>query len=179
MATKSDINEVIRILRSDIRYKKLKHLFSTSPLYTIPLDTLAEEISSTHATRLTRRLNALDSKLVEKVINANIHDQSVRSRLAEIIITLVRSKSTLSDALESLRHYFLTSYQFELRQFRTKEERAMILNMALRTFDSYLTRVELVKVSAELIVSDIDKASWALRSIIDAMKIHAAREVNV
>lgn len=179
MPVRSDISSVVKLLRADPRYKKLRHLFGTSPLYTIPLDKLSTEISSVHATRLVRRLNAMDSKIVQNIINASIHDQSVRSRLAEILITLIRSKSTLSDALESLRHYYLTSYQIELRQFRTKEERIMILNMVLRTFDSYITNVDVVRASAEIVIADIDKAAWALRATVDAMKIHAARETNV
>jgi len=176
---RKDLSEVIRFLRKDEKYKRLRELFGSSPLYRLHIEKLTDEINTLHQTRAIRRLNALDPKIVDAVINAITIDQSNRSRLTEISITCLRAKTSLEDALESLKHHMLATYQDELRQFRTKEERMTVMDMTFRQFRKYIMQVEVLKLTAEAVIQDIDKGSWAVRGLIDALKIHHGRENSI
>ncbi len=174
-----DLAEVIRVLRRDERYKRLRALFSTSPLYRLHVEALTDEVMSLHQTRSIRRLNALDPKIIDAVVNAITIDQSNRSRLTEINITCVRAKTSLEDALEALKHHLLSTYQMDLRQFRTKDERSVVMDMTFRQFRKYIMKVDMLKFTTESVINDIDRASWSLKNLIEALKIHHGRENTI
>lgn len=176
---RKNLTEVIRVLRRDPRYKRLKELFDTSPIYKIHLEEFSAEVLTLHKTRAIRRLNSLDPKIVDAIVNAITIDQSSRSRLTEISITCLRARSSLEDALEALKHHLLAAYQEDLRQFRTKEERMVVMDMTFRQFRRYLIQVETLRATTDLVIQDIDKGGWAIRSLTDALKIHHGREMTV
>lgn len=176
---RKDVRVLVRDLREDERYQRLRKLFDTSPLYRLSIENLTDEIMTLHKTRAIRRLNALDPQIVNAVVNAITIDQSNRSRLTEISITCLKAKASLEDALDALRHHLLATYQEDLRQFRTKDERAIVMDMVFRQFRRYITKVDILKATSDMVISDIDKGAWSIRSLVDALKIHAAREVTV
>ena len=176
---RKNLTDVIRVLRRDERYQRLKNLFDTSPQYRLPIDHLSDEVLTLHKTRAIRRLNSLDPNIVDSVVKAITVDQANRSRLTEISITCLSAKTSLEDALDALRYHLLAAYEEDLRQFRTKDERMVVMDMTFRQFRKYIMRVDVLRASTELVVQDIDKGAWAVRALIDALKIHAAREVNI
>ena len=176
---KVSVKSVLTTLRSDKRYKRLLESFDTSPAFRIPKESLAEEIKVIHELREIRRLNTNDAAFVDKVIKANTHDQAQRSRLVEIIVVCTRISNKLTEAIEALKQHYMLEYVDHLRQFRTKEERNLVLNMALRKFIRFVNEVESLKEMANIVVLDIDKAAWSLKNTIEALKISSAREVNI
>jgi hypothetical protein len=172
MATKAQINSVVAQMRKDVKFKRLKTTFATHENFRLPLESLMDEIKLAHQQRVVRRLNTTDPNFVDRVIEAHLNDQAVRSRTTEIIIRCVRAHTLLLNAVESLRYHLLIVFSDELKSFRTIAERAQVVNMAIRTFESFLTDVSVLKESAQLVVGDIDKAAWALKSVITAMEMH-------
>lgn len=167
----TDVSAIVKELRKDERYKRLKNAFDTAPIYQISVSKLLTEIDSLQALRKVRRLNSSDPKFVDRVIEANLYEQVARSRLTEIMMSCIRVQSTLNSAIESLKAYYLTSHSLTLKSVRTKEERLQVINVVLSVFIKYVNKISMLKESANLVISDIDKTSWNLRLIIDAVKI--------
>ncbi len=176
---RKEIKELVRFLRRDERYRRLKNLFDTSPIYRLSIEQLGEEVMALHKTRPIRRLNAMDPKIVDSVVNALTTDQSNRSRLTEISITCMSAQTSLQQAIDSLRYHLVSTYQDELRQFRTKDERMMVIDMTFTQFERYITKVSILKAKADQVIVDIDKGGWALRTLADVLKIHHGREMQL
>lgn len=166
-------------MRKDVKYKRLRSTFATHENFRLPLDSLMDELKLLHQERKVRRLNPTDPQFIDKVIEANLNDQAARSRITEILVRCVRSHTLLSSAVESLRYHLLITYSENLKSFRTIAERAQIVNMTLKTFETFLTDVSVLKESAQLVIGDIDKAQWSLKAIIDALKLHHSDERRI
>jgi hypothetical protein len=179
MAIKVQIQPVLKVLRRDPKYKTLLDTFKNHENFNLPLESLLDELKFMHKKRIIRKLNPTDPKFADNVIKAALDDQAKRSRITEIMVRCVRAHALLSSAVDSLRYHLLATYSEELRSFRTKEERAQVVNMVLKQFNSFLTNVSVVKESAQLIVADIDKSAWSLRLVVDTYKIHAAPETRL
>lgn len=173
---KKDIQPLLKEIRRDQKYKRLRLSFDEAPMYQLPLDKLIEEVETAHKLRSIRRLNSQDPGFVDAVVVANTLDQGTRSRLTEILMSCARAISTLDRAVEALKQYLLITYSNELKSFRTKEERSMVINMALAPFIRYVERVETLKNIVDLVIVDIDKGGWSLRTSIEVLKIHTSKE---
>lgn len=170
---------VVTILHRDKRYKRLLDTFNTASLYNIPREKLIAELKDIHSLREVRRLNVRDPEYVDKLLNANAHDQAQRSRCTEILMSCVHVTEQLNRALSALKDHLLLEYSDQLRQFRTKEERMQVLNIALRKFTRFLDNIKVLHALTELVIGDIDKAAWAMRASIEALKITRGREHNL
>lgn len=173
---KVQIQPLLKEMKEDPKYKRLKKTFSEHENFRLPLDSLLDEIKSIHRDRKVRSLNPTDPKFVDKLIIANHDDQGKRSRVTEIMIRSLRAQALLQSAVDSLRFYLLTTFSVELRSFSTKEERTNIVNMALKPFEEFLVDVSVLKESAQLLVNDIDKTAWNLKLSLSALELHVAKE---
>jgi len=118
---KRDIQSIIKEMKKDAKFKRLRTAFDTLPMYQLPIENLITEIESSHKIRKIRRLNPEDPKFVDALIQANVNDQATRSRMTEIMMTCIRASTTLEAALEALSNHLLITYSEQLRGFRTKE----------------------------------------------------------
>ncbi len=176
---KSKVSSVVAMLRNDKRYKRLLSQFNTLPVFNIPVETLVEEITQIHEMRAIRRLDASQPGFIDAVVNANTHDQAQRSRLTAISMRCIHVTSKLKLALDNLRNYYLLEYSDHLRQFRTKEERALVMRIALKKFHTYIDQVAYVRELALQVVSDVDKGGYSLKTTVEALKVHVHREVQI
>lgn len=169
MSTKT--KTIVELIRKDRRYKRLLKTFESAAIYNIPCERLIGELKDIHSLREVRRLNIRDADYVDKLLNANSHDQAQRSRCTEILVSCLEVTEKLNRALAALKDHLMLEFSDHLRPLRTKEERLMVLNLALRKFSRFLENVAVVKGIADLVISDIDKAGWSLRASLDALKI--------
>lgn len=176
MTVTRSLKPIILMMQADPKYKRLRNSFDAAETYRIPFDELQKEIETLHKMREIRRLNTDDPAFVDQLIKANTNDQSIRGRLTEILMRCVRAHASLSSAVEALKHYLLLSHSDALKTYRTKEERNYIVVMALMPFVRYTDRVAALKESAQLVISDVDKGNWSIRTSIDALKLHVAKE---
>jgi hypothetical protein len=179
MAVTRSLKPLILAMRRDARYKRLKGSFDTLPMYQLSTDELVKEVETLHQMREIRRLNSADPHFVDNLIKANTSDQSIRGRLTEIIMTCVKATSSLDDAVDALRYHLLMTFTDELRSYRTKDERVQVVNMVLVNFTKYTQRIAVLKEITQMVVADIDKGAWALRSSVEALKLHTNRESNI
>lgn len=179
MAVTRDLKPILKAMKRDKKFKRLKESFDTLPLYQMPVQKLADEIETLHKTRLIRILNTEDSKFVDKIIKANTQDQSVRGRLTEIMMMGVRITTKLERAMKTLRYHLLITFTDELKSYRTKEERLQIVDMVLAPFDNYVTDISMLRESAQLCIKDIDQGNFSLDKTLRSLEMHTARERRV
>lgn len=179
MAVTRDLKPILRAMRKDKKYKRLKDAFDTLPLYQMPIEKLADEIETIHKTRSIRYLNVDTPQFVDAIVKANTQDQSVRGRLTEIMMMAVRVTGKLEAALETIRFHLLISFTDELKSYRTKEERVQIVNMVLQPFTKYIANVGMLRESAQLCVKDIDQGNFSLDKTLRALEMHTSREKRV
>jgi len=176
MTITRSLKPILLKMQEDPKYRRLRNSFDTADAYRIPFDELQKEIETLHKMREIRRLNTDDPAFVDQLIKANTNDQSIRGRITEIMMRCVRASSSLNSAIEALKHHLLLTHSDALRAYRTKEERQYVVTMALMTFVRYTDRVQALKELAQLVISDIDKGNWSIRTSIDALKLHVAKE---
>lgn len=176
---RADLSGIVKSMKRDDRYRRLRQLFADMPLYKIPTQDLVDEILRIHSVRGVRFLTTSDAKFFDRVIDASIQDQANRSRLSEILMQCVRARGTLDNALSPLREYLLIRYANEITFLRTKDERVRVVNMALASFQRFLDKVDIVEQQARIVVEDIDKASFSLKRIIEAYTLHNKPEYSL
>lgn len=176
---KTSTKTVVSRLKDDKKYKKLEHSFNTLSIFSLPKDELITEIKTAHEVREIRRLSTEDPDFIDKLIKANVNDQSTRSRLAEIMVRCVQVTARLDNATDNLKKYFLVEYSDLLRQFRTKEERMNVLNIVLQKYNKFIDDVKIISKMCEIVVSDIDKGAYSLQRNIAILEIHKKRENRI
>lgn len=176
---KSSTKTIVELIRKNKRYKRLLETFDNAKIYNIPCERLIGELKDIHSLREVRRLSIRDPDYVDKLLNANAQDQAQRSRCTEILMQCLEVTEKLNRALAALKDYLLLEFSDHLRPLRTKEERLLVLNVALRKFSRFLENVAVVKGIADLVIADIDKAGWSMRASIDALKVTRKTEMNL
>lgn len=172
------MNSLISVLRKDKRVLKLKRTFDSVPYFNLPYETLIEEIENIHEVRKVRVLKAKENS-IDKIIQANIQDQSFRSRLVEISMNALKAQRRLDSAITSLTNYILIEYSENLKVVKTKEERMRLLSISLEPFNRYLKRMNEIKEQADMVIHDIDKAAYSLKLTVDALKVSTQKETYI
>lgn len=180
MAVTRDLKPVLKAMRKDPKYKRLKAAFDSAPMFQLPIERLADEIETLHKTRLIRILDpSAEGKFADDIIRANTQDQSVRGRLTEIMVQANRVVYKLKKALKTMRFHLSLTFTDELRSFRTIEERRQVIEMVLRVFEDYINDMDMLRESATLVVTDIDKGNFSLDKTIKVLEMHVSRERRV
>lgn len=159
------------LIKKDKRFLRLKKAFDELPQFNLPLEELLTEIESLNRLRLVRSLSSSSPDFVDKVIRASLNDQSVRSRLTEILSECLKASRALESAIDIFTDYALAHYEESLKSIRTKQERQTAVRSSLSDFRRYLDKVEHVRDAARLLIEDIDKSSWTLKLTIEALKL--------
>jgi hypothetical protein len=118
-------------------------------------------------------------RVVERIVEASMDDQSKRSRLAEITMEVYKAKSSLESALSKLQEYLLMVYGQEISGFRTKDERKQIIEYALRPLYDFVGKCTRLQELATIAITDIDKGAWSLERNLKAYELHNRPEHTV
>ena len=180
MAVTRDLKPILKAMRKDKKYKRLKEAFDSAPMFQLPAEKLMDEIEALHKTRRIRVLDPqAEGKFVDDIVMANTQDQSVRGRLTEIMVQSNRVVRKLEKALKTMRFHMMLTFSDQLKSFRTIEERRQIVEMVLKPFEDYIADMEMLKESATLVVTDIDKGNFSLQRTISVLEMHTNRERRV
>jgi len=82
------IENVVEMLKKDKIYKRLLQSFKEDKLYRIDTKKVIEEIKDIHNLREIRALSPKSPKFIDALVSANTKDQSSRTRLTEIHMTV-------------------------------------------------------------------------------------------
>ena len=137
-----------------------------------------KEIQNMHITRKVRNLSSDDiMRNITSLVDALIQNQGVRSRIVEIKMMCTRTSTNLKFKIESLTNYIQVKYSKELKSLSgTQAERKSFVQETFNFATPILTKLQVLQDFCEVVINDIDQASWCLKSIIDCVKI--ADEAN-
>ena len=168
---KTQVQVLIQKIERDEKLEQLENSFAGNNYFRIPVQALKNEIATAHKMRPIRILKPQGNDFVGRVIEALLHDQSVRSRLAEINLQAFRVEKNLEAGIKAARDYVIVKYATDLSMYKTKEERLRIVDLVLEKYIAYQDKVSSVRAMSTMVIDDIDRGAWALKSAIEAYKL--------
>ncbi len=163
-----------KLLAKDANWKRFLNILEASERLS-DFDNYANEVLNIHKGRKSRQL-VYKASSAKRLIEANMQDISFRSRCVEIMIEVRRARRLLNISLDSIKNHILATYQTYLSAYRTKAERDIYVSSLVSDAEAKLAEFESIIEVCELVVSDIDKTSWSMKSILDAMELIYRRE---
>lgn len=141
--------------------------------YSLNTEKYIKELQSLHITRKVRLLNSEEIlKNISLLVDALAQNQSVRSRVVEIKMDCVRVSTKITFKKESLINYVQVKYRDELKLIKgTQSDRNAYIQELFGFADPMISKIKILQDFCDILLNDIDQASWCLKSIIDCMKI--------
>lgn len=161
---------LIKEIRNDPQYKKFQDLL-LAVQKRIDIDRLYKETMALHESRTSRSLRDGDRYSPEKLIDANLVDLSARSRLVKIRATNAKQLSHLQEGMKAMHRYISTQYDEDLKDYRTKEQRAAVIDRVLKAANEFMAECESLGNIIDMVIKDIDQGSHAMRHVIDCLKL--------
>lgn len=166
MSSSPDVKRIKKKIKKDERFKQLKENLD-SPRFNIPFDTWRKELKFNHSQRTLTKLKTSDPKFGKRVIKGAQREVSTRSRAVEMKVMCTEIERSLKSALNYFEDYLLLEYASDLKYFSTVKERQKFIQALLRPFQEHLDKVISMNAEISLYVEDIDKAGYALKSMVD------------
>ena len=177
MASREQLASLKRMLNRDKRMLRLKDSFDTLPEYRMDFRDLHEELDTMMSTRPIRSLNT-KGNFIDNITEAMLTDQQYRSRVTEIMMACVKTEKKLGRSIDQIGDYLRTEYHSQIMAvFRTKADRVTFTDHILRKYINYLDKVDELKQRCMLLTTDIDKAGYAFKGMLEAVQI-GARKVS-
>lgn len=134
-----------------------------------------EELMQLHRTRGVRVLGLRAMPTGKKIADAALRDQAVRSRCVEISMSVIHQRNFLVSSIETISAYLIANFDLSSIARSVTDRKAVVSSLvsdAQKKIDDMNSTIEL----ANLVINDVDKASWALKSTVEALSIATARE---
>jgi len=162
---------------ADKKYRRHRKML-TDGVYSLDLRAFRDELESMHAVRKVRFLNLASTHDAQTMlVEAAEQNCANRSRAVEILMQIQRVNSQLDIFMEAMNDYLSSTYSpLLLSEYRTKGERQQAVNSMLAVFVKKQREGESVKEIAELLVADIDAASWTLTRLVSILELNAKVE---
>lgn len=163
---------MLESLETDDRIMSFKKAFDNGE-YSLDTDKYVRELQSLHITRKVKLLNSEEIlKNISILIDALTQNQAVRCRVVEIKMDCVRISTKLKFKKESLVNYLQVKYREELKQIKgTQSDRTAYLQSIFDFINTSVSRLQVLQEFCDLLLNDIDQASWCLKSVIDCVKV--------
>ena len=175
----SELRQFKLALASDKRYQRLKTAFTTLPIFMIDVEALMDEVMYLDTQREIKTLTNATPDFVDRMIRAGLKDQGHRSRLAQIYAESIRSRKTVEASLDAFTSYALIHYKDMLSVYRTLSEKQSAVATILSVEHKYLQSIVTLQSMLTTILEDIDKSYWALKTIVEAVKLVYVPERNL
>lgn len=137
---------------------------------------LLDEVKELHEKRVTSRMDKI--RTADEIRKAGLRDQSYRSRCVTLLMQIVEARNSITDAVNATSAYIETNYRKEILASgaKTVNDRAQTVRTLLAESHTALDNLESMEEQAQLVVDDIDKCAWALKTALNAMELIQARE---
>lgn len=168
----SEVRELIRELKKDKLVKSLHEQFAVNPGWRLDLETYEKEIVLIHSSRKIKSLDLRKSKQTDSVIDANLHEQSSRSRLVEIILTCRKVHNEITRQLDVAREVLMLKHKSSFGSLRSREDRNKAIDYGVfRAITTELLRIEQLENDVQQIVEDIDKSGFTLKRHVEVLNL--------
>lgn len=162
-------------IKNDIRessdFKKFRKIVQqVTGCLNIEKDTA--EALALHAGRTSRKLYGDKRYSPKSLLDASMNDMGARSRLVEIRVRYSKQIDVLHEACKAMKHSMLTNFSEDInKRFKTVGARNSFTETMIASALETLHEGEaLIKILDDLI-TDIDKASYHLRAVLDALQL--------
>jgi hypothetical protein len=170
------VNALRRALRKDDKWARFMAIRKAA--YAPEFEKYIEEIQRMHKTRSIRVLGATAAPTGKKIADAAMRDQSVRSRCVEICMEITRNRNQLAIAMNTVSTYVNAEYGSLLADngVRAVTERRSIVESLFGPAQRTLDELDTITEIADLVIKDVDQASWSIKSTVTALEVATARE---
>lgn len=169
---------IINKIRETKDYSTFKRLV-TNISAKVNVEKDQEEALAMHAGRTSRRMHGKKQYSPKSLIDAALNDLACRSRLVELRVRASIEASLLHDAIKAVRHYITNEFDVELAKYKTVDQRKAVIDRAIkRSLEVESELVALVEL-LDTLISDIDKSSYQLKVMVDALKLIADNKGQV
>ncbi len=170
-------------LRLDIQntpfFKKFKRI--VQEVYeSVDLEKTRAEAMQLHSGRKARALYGNKIYSPKSLIDASMVELSYRARIVEMRANLGIQVSILDKAVDAARKYIIADYSDDLNdQFKTEGQRKAFLDRVINKAIQIKADVDSTISMLDLIIKDIDQASFQLRTVLESMKLLDASKGKV
>lgn len=166
-----EIKRLRKLIRKDAQFKKVNKFFE-HVAEELSVEALYKEIQNLHKMRSSRSLDRSSKAFLDRVVEANLQDQAYRSRLAEIQMECSRILSKYEPIIEDLVLFLHAQYLESLKGFLSaKQDRLEFLQGLCKDHVRFLRDLRSVDEAAKIVITDIDKAGYMFKNLIEAVKI--------
>lgn len=134
----------------------------------------SDELMSLHARRALRALNSsgLLQSSVQISIEADLDNQSIRSRAVEIQMKAFRLEASIDSKVSDLKKLLAVRYARSLKQkYSSVNERKQYIDAVCQPMIKVVTNLKNVYKLAELVVADCDAAGYTMKRIGDVLAL--------
>lgn len=156
-----------------IRYRGI-----VSSCVTPEFDKYLEEVQAMHKSRPVRTIGLSSVPSGKKLVRAALVDQAYRSRCVELVINVIRNRNVLEQAISIIKKHVEGEYSDYLKQIglRGITERKSLINSLVLNATRQLAEMDTIVQICDLVITDIDKSSYALKHAVDSLQIAMKRE---
>lgn len=163
-------------LKLDANWQKFRNIVSEA--YKPEFDDYITELSDLHKSRSTRLLSSSGFPTGKKVAAAASKEIAVRSRAVEICIEIARNRNWLNISMSTMKNRIEVEHSTFLGSIgvRGVTERKSIAQSVMARAQKVLDQLDTITEIADLVISDIDQAGYALKHIVDSLQVATRRE---
>ncbi len=163
-------------LGEDATFQQYRRIVSTIEKR-VTVSKFVVEARSLHSSRTMRNLKG-NAPSSDKVYEAIVRDMAARSRIVELKMTLFVEKELLESALSSISAHIRALYDLS-DLARTLDEKKVLLKKVLNKGYTLLEEIASAVEVMDLIVKDIDQAGYAVRNLVELIKLRIERPAQV
>lgn len=170
MADYLSAKEIILEVRESQKYKLFKKIYAKA-LTKIDVERDRKEVLGLYSSRTSRRLYGDKQYSVKRIMEASANDMMVRSRIVEIRVQIKMHASYVEEAINALSKQVAIEYKDDLKQFRTADLRKGVGDRLFKEPLAMLAEVDSFVAMIEHFVKDIDQSGFALRNLLEGLKL--------
>lgn len=164
--------------KKDERVKLFFHKFEKGN-YSMNVADRIKEVTSIHANRMIHVLSKKDLLGSQKtILDCIVENQMNRARLVSIKMECVRKLNTLQEKIEILSSYLKEKFAAQLRlEYSSNTSKNDAIKQLFSDAYSMIMQIEGLEKLIDIVIIDIDNAGWAMKNIVEVLKI-SANKIN-
>lgn len=166
-----DHEEMLKRLKKLPAVKALLDEFSKNPAWRIDFNAHRKELINLHVARPIKSMNLRKTRQIDNVIDANVTDQSTRSRLVEILVTCAKIRNEITKQLEYVKEMLLIKYGSRLPVRSRSDKDNFVYYGVFGPVYKFLTDIEQLEAEIQLVIDDIDQAAYTINRLVHLVEI--------
>ena len=171
-------NRVLKAIKKDDKYLLYKKRIEDGS-YQFNRKPYLKELDNIQITRKIRFIKS-DDLLTENqknLLEVSLQNQAIRSRIVEIKLISVKKAELLETHITELKSYIALRYREGLKTlYSTTQERNNSLEYLFKDGQKILNKIQMLEEVCDILLNDIDQASWSIKSIISILELSSKRE---